>query len=366
MGKETIEAILNKALPTRDELIYLLESKGDEEIYLFDRAAEIRKKEVGSDVYFRGLIEYSNKCKKRCFYCGVNAANTKIQRYEMTDDEVVEAAVFAHKNLYASIVLQSGELCNPAFTQKIETLLQKIHQNTDQQLHITLSMGEQSTETYKRWFEAGAHRYLLRIETSNPVLYKKLHPDDLTHRYQERIAAIRRLRRCGYQVGTGVMVGLPWQTLADLADDLIFFKEMDIDMFGLGPYIEHEDTPLYAYKDTLWPKSQRFQYSLKMVAILRAWLKDVNIAATTAMQTLDPLGREKAIQAGANVIMPNLTPIKYRENYLLYEDKPCLDEEAIQCQQCLSGRIKSTGYRVGLGAWGDSKHYLNRQKKQNQ
>jgi biotin synthase len=363
MTIEKIKTLLNKEDLSKEDLIYLLESKGEEEEYLFVKAAEVRDREVGKNVYFRGLIEYSNKCIKSCYYCGVNNSNKKIKRYEMTDEEVLEAVRFAHKNLYASIVLQSGERSDKLFTDKIESLLKKINQETKNQLHITLSLGEQSEETYKRWKKAGAHRYLLRIETSNKELYRKLHPDNRIHSYEERVEAIKRLISCGYQVGTGVMTGLPWQEVSHLADDILFFKKMNIDMFGLGPYIEHEETPLYQFKNTLWSKSKRLDYSLKMVAILRIWMKNVNIAATTAMQTLDPFGREKAIKAGANVIMPNLTPVHYRESYLLYEDKPCLDEDASKCQGCLSARIASTGYRAGFGEWGDSRHFIEKQKK---
>lgn len=192
---------------------------------------------------------------------------------------------------------------------------------------ITLSMGEQSRETFERWKEAGAERYLLRIEASNRELYHKLHPHDDNHSYEKRLNALKLLQDCDYQVGTGVMVGLPFQTTSNLADDLLFFKDFDIDMIGLGPYIEHEDTPLYQYSDQLKPQAERFELSMRMVALLRILMKDVNIAATTAMQSIDELGREKVIKVGANVLMPNITPVRYREGYLLYENKPCLDED---------------------------------------
>jgi biotin synthase len=207
---------------------------------------------------------------------------------------------------------------------------------------------------------AGAHRYLLRIEVSNPELYGKLHPNDRHHDYNERIGALRRLRKTGYQVGTGVMIGLPFQTLPDLADDLLFFREFDIDMAGMGPYIEHEDTPLFRFRNELLPLRERFLLSLKMVALLRILMKDINIAATTAMQAIDPQGREKALLVGANVIMPNLTPLKYRQDYLLYENKPCLDEESEECKSCLEARIALAGDEIGYGEWGDSKHFNRR------
>jgi biotin synthase len=168
---------------------------------------------------------------------------------------------------------------------------------------------------------------------------------------------IKTLRETGYQVGTGVMIGLPFQTIEDMADDLLFFRDYDIDMIGMGPYIEHSETPLYQYKNALLPLTERFDLTLKMVAILRMMMKDINIASTTAMQAIDPTGREKALQAGANVIMPNLTPKKYRNNYLLYENKPCTDEDPVLCKNCIELRIRLAGDTVAYDEWGDSKHF---------
>jgi len=355
-----IEEILEKAIFTKDDLLYLLNSADKERLSLFEKAKEVKAAFVGKKVYFRGLIEYSNYCKKNCYYCGIRAGNSRYIRYRMTDVEVLEAVDYAYKNDYASIVIQSGEQTNKAFIARIESLLKRIHGQTNGKIHVTLSLGEQSEATYRRWFEAGAHRYLLRIEVSNPSLYLKLHPNNLSHDYNHRLEALRTLRKTGYQVGTGVMIGLPFQTLSDLADDLLFFREFDIDMAGMGPYIEHADTPLYQYRNELLPLKSRFDLSLKMVAILRIMMKNINIAATTAMQTIDPHGREKALMVGANVIMPNLTPVKYRQDYLLYENKPCLDEEAEECKSCLEARIHMAGDTIGYGEWGDSRHYLER------
>ncbi len=353
------DEILNKSDFTKDDLIFLLNAEDEFRKKIFARAAEVKEEYIGNKVYYRGLIEYSNRCSKNCYYCGVRAGNKKIKRYQLTDDEVVEAAVFAHKNKFASIVIQAGERSGKVFTAKIETLIRKIHKATNSELHITLSLGEQSEETYRKWFKAGAHRYLLRIEVSSPDLYIKLHPLNKIHDYQTRLDCLRSLKQIGYQVGTGVMIGLPFQTIDDLAEDLLFFKKFDIDMAGMGPYIEHNDTPLFQYSEQLLPKAGRFDLSLKMVALLRIMMKNINIAATTAMQSIDPQGREKAIMIGSNVVMPNLTPIKYREDYLLYQDKPCVDEEAEECRGCLEARIKMAGAEVGYGEWGDSKHYKN-------
>jgi biotin synthase len=210
--------------------------------------------------------------------------------------------------------------------------------------------------------KAGAHRYLLRVEVSNPELYKKLHPDDGLHLHAARVEALRALRRTGCQVGTGVMIGLPFQTPGDLADDLIFFRGFDVDMVGMGPYIEHPDTPLYRFRDEIPSPEERVRLSLKMVALLRILMKDINIAATTALQTLDPLGREKALSAGANVLMPNLTPVKHRSDYLLYENKPYVHDDACESGSDLESRILSIGDTVAYGEWGDSRHYTARRR----
>ena len=359
---KTLEKILQKPDLSRDEIIYLLGLKGKERTLLRKRAAEVKEQLIGNKVYFRGLIEYSNKCKKDCYYCGVRASNKNPHRYEVEEEEVLEAAKFAYENKFASLVIQSGERSDEAFIAKIESLLKKIMELSEHKLGITLSCGEQSTETYERWKAAGAHRYLLRIETSSKTLYSKLHPQNKLHDFNERIAALKRLKETGYQVGTGVMIGLPFQSLEDLADDLLFFKALDIDMAGMGPFIEHKETPLFQYKEDLMSLQERFDLSLNMVALLRIIMKDINIAATTAMQAIDPQGREKALMIGANIIMPNLTPVKYREDYLLYEDKPCIDEEADECQNCLEARIRMAGAEIGYNEWGDSLHYAKRVK----
>lgn len=361
MEESAFGAILEKTVFSRKDLEIMLESEDRHRSALFAKARRTKLDFVGNKVYFRGLIEYSNICRKNCHYCGIRAGNTANIRYVMTDEEVLEAARFAFEENFASIVIQAGERTGIRYTAKIESLLKKIHSATGHRLHVTLSLGEQTEDTYRRWFEAGAHRYLLRIEVSNRDLYRRLHPDNPTHHFERRMEALFSLKKLGYQVGSGVMIGLPFQTTSDLADDLIFLRELDIDMAGMGPYIEHTGTPLYRFRNQLKPLGERFDLSLKMVAILRIMMKNINIAATTAMQTIDPQGREKALMVGANVIMPNLTPVKYREGYLLYQNKPCLDEEASECQRCLEARIRIAGDEIGYGEWGDSKHYQEKQ-----
>jgi len=355
-----IDAILAKSHLSRADIIGLLSARESECDSLFRRSADIKKEWAGNTVYLRGLIEYSNYCSKNCLYCGIRSGNARYARYEMTDDEVLEAARYAWENRFASIVIQSGERSDERFAAKIEQLIRSIQAMARGELHITLSLGEQTQETYRRWLEAGAHRYLLRIEVSNPDLYRRLHPDEGGHSHRSRLDALKSLRKTGYQVGTGVMIGLPFQTIPDLADDLIFFRDIDVDMVGMGPYIEHQDTPLYQYRNEIASPQERLFLSLKMVAVLRILMKDINIAATTAMQAIDPLGREKALRAGANVIMPNLTPEKYRQDYLLYENKPCLDEEAETFKSRLEDRIAEAGGSIGYGEWGDSRHFHRR------
>lgn len=355
-----IHEVLKKSDFTHEELVFLLESDVDQRQHLYKKALEVKDAIVGNKVYFRGLIEFSNVCAKNCYYCGIRRSNKRVERYYLTEQEVLDAAVYAHQERFASLVIQAGERSDKQHVATITSLLEAIHRRTNNEMHITLSLGEQSEETYRQWFNAGAHRYLLRIEETDQVLYRRLHPEDKTHDFAARIACLDSLRKVGFQVGTGVMIGLPFQTIPNLADNLLFFKDYDIDMAGMGPYIEHEDTPLWEFRHTLLPRVDRFDLSMKMIALLRIMMPDINIAATTAMQAIDPIGREKALKVGANVIMPNLTPVKYREGYLLYDDKPCVDEEADECKNCLEARIKLAGAEIGYGEWGDSLHYRDR------
>jgi biotin synthase len=352
--------LLHKKDFSCEDIVCLLNLQGADKTCLFEHASRIKEEQVGNKVYFRGLIEFSNICLKNCLYCGIRHDNTTINRYTLTDDEVMSAARFANENNYGSLVLQSGEVETDNFVKHVEQLLLGIHKTTNGRLRITLSCGEQEPETYRRWFESGAHRYLLRIESSNPELYRKLHPHDDLHIFHRRLDSLYSLQNIGYQVGTGVMIGLPFQTVDDLAGDLLFMKKFDIDMIGMGPYLEHENTPLYVFRDQLLPKAERFQLTLKMIAMLRIMMKDVNIAATTALQAIDKLGREKAIKIGANVIMPNITPVKYRDDYLLYQNKPCTNENEADCKTCLETRIALADNEIAYGEWGDSKHFGRR------
>ena len=358
----TFIRIINKEHLGFSDLVTLLSATDHDRQALFEKSASIKSEYVGNIVYLRGLIEFSNVCRKNCLYCGIRMDNQNVDRYTLTDEQVLEAAEFAFNNKLGSIVIQGGEITSSAFTQRITSLLERIKILSKGELGITLSLGEQDEETYKKWFDAGAHRYLLRIESSTRKLYEAIHPNNAIHDYDCRIEALKLLKKVGYQVGTGVMIGLPGQSIEDLARDLMFFKELDIDMCGMGPYIEHHDTPLFEKRGMLLPLTERFDLTLKMIATLRIYMKDINIAAATALQAIDKIGREKAIKAGANIIMPNITPGIYRDSYKLYENKPCTDESADECIGCLEARISLTGDEIGYNAWGDSNHFKKKHR----
>lgn len=357
---KTIDEILKQGDFLKEDIIALLQADKVDRNKIFTHAAKVKEKQVGKKVYYRGLIEMSNICSKNCYYCGIRMDNKNADRYDISDSDILDAVKFAHENKYGSVVLQAGEISSPKFTKRISNLLKQIKEISNNELGITISLGEQPDEVYREWFESGAHRYLLRIESSNPDLYYKLHPKNEKHNFETRLECLKSLQKIGYQTGTGVMVGVPFQTYEDLANDLFFMKDFDIDMCGMGPYIEHKDTPLYEHKDLLMPIEDRFTLTLKMIALLRILMKDINIAAATALQAIDPIGREKAIKVGANIIMPNVTPGMYRDSYKLYENKPCTDEEAADCTNCMEMRIGITGDDIGYGEWGDSKHYIKR------
>ena len=271
-------------------------------------------------------------------------------------------AKWAYENNYGSVTLQSGERQDKNFEKFVKDMILDIKEVSEGKLGLTLCLGEQTEDIYREWFEAGGHRYLLRIETTNEELYKVIHPDNNIHSFQKRVDCLKTLKKIGYQVGTGVMIGLPGQTEEDLVNDILFFEKMDIDMIGMGPYVVHKDTPLG--KDVInndlnteEEKYKRFVLGLKMIAITRLYLKDVNIAATTALQALNPLGRELGLKAGANILMPIITIEEHREKYQLYDNKPCIDDNAEECKACLTGRVSSIGDIVGYGEWGDSPHF---------
>lgn len=342
---------------TTDEILALLRTDRPDDLFAAAYAEKCTR--VGKRVSLRGLIEFSNVCGKNCYYCGIRAGNAKVARYRLSEDEIVAAARQAERARYGSVVLQSGEVASEANTAFVERVVSRLHAEFGDALGVTLCLGEQSEETYRRWRAAGAHRYLLRIESSNPELYAKLHP--ASHSWQARVDCLRTLKRLGYITGSGVMIGVPGQTLEDLAGDIAFFAQEDLDMIGMGPFIPHPDTPL-GEGLAMTPDWKRHQVELgcRMIAIARLALKDVNIAATTALEALDPQGREKGLLAGANVMMPNVTPAKYRGDYKLYSDKPCQDESADLVGDVLERRIRSIGEEVNWSDRGDPLHFSRR------
>ncbi len=318
---------------------------------LFDRADETRRACVGDDVYFRGLIEISNHCKRCCAYCGISTANKNVPRYRMTADEVLEQARLIAKNGVGTTVIQAGEDAAHT-TEFVAELVRRIRGETG--LAITLSLGERPLSDYDEWKKAGADRYLLRFETSDLNLYQKIHPhaSGLVH---ERTLILRHLKSLGYETGSGVMVGIPGQTYDVLAEDLVLFAELELDMIGVGPYIPHPATPLYAEwagetfkRPAQVPNDETT--TLKAVAITRLLLPYSNIPSVTALATIDRAeGRANALKAGANIVMPNFTPLKYRKLYEIYPDKACVNEEAETCLPCLEAQIKSVGRTIGKG-----------------
>jgi len=361
---KAIDNILQKEELSREDLVYLLETRdGEERTALYSCARATMLEHCGREVGLRGIIELSNICGKNCLYCGIRAGNREAERYSLDDNHVLEAANHALEHGFGSVVIQSGERHDKAFTAHITNLVKQIKKLGNGALGITLSCGEQTEEVYREWRDAGAHRYLLRIEASDRQLYRRLHPADSNHSYDRRMEALKVLQQLGYQTGTGVMIGLPWQTTADLADDLLFMKGLDIDMVGMGPYIPHPDTPLSHLSASLPSPDERLELSLRMIALLRIMMKDINIAASTALQTLDPLGRVKAIASGANVFMPNITPAGEACKYRLYEGKPIFDDMAVSALESFEKNINKLGLSVAYNDWLDSRHHSERMHK---
>ena len=328
---------------TKEEITYLLENmtNADREV-LHSYALKTKQAYYGDKVYLRGLIEFSNICRQDCLYCGIRASNMKVERYRLTPEEILDCCEQGYKLGYRTLVLQSGE--DPWYTEEILVELVGAIRRSYPEAAITLSIGQRRTETYQRLFAAGADRFLMRHETASRALYEKLHPTML---FADRRACLSALKNLGYQVGAGFMVGLPGQTSADLAEDLRYLKEFHPDMIGIGPFIPHSETPLGA------EKGGTLEDTLVMVALARLLIPDSLIPATTALGTLHSQGREMALKAGANVVMPIITPTSVRKQYALYENKICGDDQPEDCRYCIERRIQAAGFEVELGR-GDS------------
>lgn len=348
-----MQALLEKLYETnfleKDEIVYLLEHLDSESRKrLFEYAHNTRVKHYGKKVYLRGLIEFSNYCRQDCAYCGIRSPNAAADRYRLSEDEIIDCCREGYELGYRTFVLQSGE--DFRYTPDVlESIVRRIKREF-RGVAVTMSIGERDRETYERLYRAGADRYLMRHETASPELYAKLHP---SMRFENRMNCLNMLKEIGFQVGAGFMVGLPGQTKGDLAEDLLFLKRFQPDMIGIGPFIPHSETPL---KDS---KGGTVDDTLVMVALARLFVPEALIPATTAMGTLDPQGREKALKVGANVVMPNLSPTTVRKKYELYENKICTGDESAQCRHCIEMRIVASGLEVDMGR-GDSLQSLSR------
>ena len=334
--KNIIDKLYKEQNGTREELLYILDNIDEaSKKYLVEKANEVRMSTYKNKVYMRGLIEFTNHCIRDCEYCGIRKSNNEAERYRLTIDEIIDCAVLGDKLGYKTVVLQGGE--DPYFTDEVMVeIITKIKSKLPNNA-ITLSIGERSYESYKKMFEAGADRYLLRHETATKALYEKLHPKAS---FENRRKCLENLREIGYQIGSGFMVGLPGQDNNSLVDDLIYIKKLNPHMCGIGPFISHKDTPLKNEKNGTLEKT------VTMLALLRLLLPDTLLPATTSLGTIDPTGREKGIQAGANVVMPNLSPTDVREKYSLYDGKICTGDEAAECRMCIENRMKRVGFEI--------------------
>ncbi len=367
---KSIQSLVEQTQFSDEDIVRLLAIESDEDAEILRQAAYARTTEhLGNQVYYRGLIEFSNICTLNCRYCGIRKSNHNVDRYELTHDQVVEAAIWAANNHYGSICLQAGERRDPKFVQFISNVLREIHEKTVSDdlphgLGITLSLGEQSLEVYKEWAQASGNpmglRYLLRFESSNPDLFNHLHycPGKYEKGLERRYAALARLREAGYQVGSGVMIGLPGQTLEDLCQDIRTFQKLDLDMIGMGPYITSEGADMLG--EGMMEKKALMRLALNMIATTRLVIPDVNMAAATALHALEENGREKGILHGCNVIMPNITPRIVRKNYQLYANKPFIEQEPSDTNHILQASIERTGRSVGLNILGSSNHWKKR------
>lgn len=343
--RDIVDDIENNCDITYEQLESLLTSEDVEGIkYLHSKAREVADKIYGKDVYIRGLIEFTNYCKNDCLYCGIRHSNRNVSRYRLTDEQILDCCKNGYELGFRTFVLQGGE--DPYYTDDRVCQLIRNIKTRYPDCAVTLSIGEKSKESYKRFFDAGADRYLLRHETANEEHYKSLHPQEMS--LSTRKECLYNLKEIGFQVGCGFMVGSPNQTIQTLYEDLKFIKELQPHMVGIGPFISQHDTP-FADKP-----SGTLEQTLRLLSIIRLIHPQVLLPSTTALGTIHPQGRELGIKAGGNVVMPNLSPTDVREKYQLYDNKICTGDEAAECKNCMANRMKSIGYQV-VTARGDSK-----------
>ena len=343
--KQLIDKLYHTTKLEPDEYKALIDNRNEELCgYLSEKAREVRIRHYGHDVYIRGLIEFTNYCRNDCYYCGIRKSNKSLERYRLTEEQILECCRTGYGLGFRTFVLQGGE--DGYYTdEKMVSIIRSIKEEFPD-CAVTLSIGERSYDSYRAFFDAGADRYLLRHETANTEHYKKLHPKSLSP--DNRKQCLYNLKEIGYQVGCGFMVGSPFQNTDCLVEDLLFIKKLNPHMVGTGPYIPHHATP-FANKE-----AGTLELTLFLIGIIRLMLPDVLLPATTALGTIHPKGRELGILAGANVVMPNLSPRSVREKYMLYDNKICTGEEAAECLCCIKKRMESIGYRVTVSR-GDHK-----------
>ena len=334
---ELIDRLHKEHTLTRGEFITLIKERDEENAsYLASLAREEAVKIYGNGVFPRGLVEFTNYCKNNCYYCGIQGSNQHANRYRLSKDEILSACENGYQLGYRSFVLQGGE--DPHYSDDVMVPIVSEIRKRYQDCAITLSLGERSKESYQKLYDAGADRYLLRHEAATPELYQKLHPESLS--LENRIQCLWNLKEIGYAVGTGFMVGAPYQTVENLVDDLLFIQKLDPQMVGIGPFVPHHDTKFKDYP------SGTVELTTYLTSILRLMNPHLLLPATTALGTSDPRGREKGILAGANVVMPNLSPVAVRKDYSLYDNKICTGEEAAECAGCLGRRLASIDYEL--------------------
>ncbi|MBQ9419299.1 MAG: [Synergistaceae bacterium] len=337
MITELVEKLAASHSLSLEEYEALIANRNDEAAKLLRKfAVDVRKKIFGNDVYLRGLIEISNICRNDCLYCGIRRSNTKCQRYRLTPSEIVSCADEGYELGFRTFVLQGGE--DSFFSDEVLGGVVREIKARHPYCAVTLSMGERSRESYKFLRDCGADRYLLRHETADREHYSKLHPASMS--FDNRVKCLHELRELGYQVGCGFMVGSPFQTEKNLAQDLKFIEEFKPDMCGIGPFIPHKDTPFGNFT------AGTVELTCYLLSMIRLIYPPVLLPATTALGTIHPTGRELGIMSGANVVMPNLSPVSVRKKYELYDNKICTGEESAQCKNCLSNRMKKIGYEV--------------------
>jgi len=324
----------NNNLP--DALLKRVMESDEGEQELFEEAANVRRSYYGTDIYIRGLIEFTNYCKNDCYYCGIRRSNQEVERYRLGKDEILSCCERGYALGFRTFVLQGGE--DGAFSDELICGIVSDIKRLYPDCAVTLSLGEKTYDSYLSYFNAGADRYLLRHETANAEHYRALHPNDMS--LENRKKCLWDLKKIGYEVGTGFMVGSPYQTTECLMEDLRFLRELQPDMIGIGPYISHRNTPFHNRENG------DLRLCLRLLAIIRLMFPNALIPATTALGTIDAIGRELGLLSGANVVMPNLSPVRVRKRYELYDNKICTGEEAAECRACLENRVASTGYHI--------------------